>query len=189
MQQKKQQLILVGNKPPGKKSLSKKIDAFDFVVRINRMNYLGVSGFKIDAVFFEANWQMNHIYKGGEHVGEIKRVPKIFMRHHWYSVFADWDKYLTKEQYQNIEIINESYANEATRVENTTNAIRVLAHLLNTGWKNRYDIWITCLDVEHRAYLIENDPIWEYHQGAGLAEQEYLEEQLKLKKIFRLSDD
>jgi hypothetical protein len=185
----KQSLILVGNKPPRKKSLSKKIDAFDFVIRVNRMNYLGVAGNKIDGAFYEPNWQMSHIYKGGEHKDEIRRIQKIFMRKHWYNSFYDWDNYLTEEQYNNIEIINESYANEGTKVENPTNAIKVLAHLLNTDWKNKYDIWITCLDVEHRAYLIENDPIWEFHKGAGLAEQEYLTQQIKLKTIFRLNDE
>jgi hypothetical protein len=182
-------LILVGNKPPKKKLLPKKIDAFDFVVRINRMNYLGLAGNKIDGAFYEANWQMSHIYKGGEHTSEIKRINKIFMRRHWYNCFTDWHQYLSQEQYNNIEIINESYANEATKFENTTNAIKVLAHLLNTHWKEEYEIYITCLDVEHRSYLIDNDPIWDFHKGAGVPEQEFLEEQLKRKNIFRLHDN
>ena len=185
----KQSLILVGNKPPKKKSLAKKIDAFDFVVRVNRMNYLGPAGNRKDGIFYEANWQMGHIYKGGEHRDEIKRVKKIFMRQHWYDTFSNWQLYLTEQQYREIEVINESYANEGTKFENTTNAIKMLAHLLNTHWKQEYDIWITCLDVEHRAYLIDNDPIWDYHKGAGMPEQEYLEEQLKCKNIFRLHDD
>jgi len=185
----KKSLILVGNKPPKKKNLARKIDAFDFVVRINRMNYLGLSGFKIDAAFYEANWQMNHIYKGGEHKDEIRRVKKIFMRRQWYSCFHDWPQYLTSEQYDEIEIINESYAQEATKVENTNNSIKVLAHLLNSYWKEEYNIWITCLDVEKRAYLIDNDPIWAFHKGAGMPEQEYLLEQLRNKKIFRLHDE
>lgn len=185
----KQSLILVGNKPPKKKSMAKKIDAFDFVIRVNRMNYLGLAGNKIDGAFYEANWQMNHIYKGGEHKDEIKRIKKIFMRRHWYEGFNDWQQFLTPEQHDDIEIINESYANEGTKVENTTSAIKVLAHLINTHWKKEYNIWITCLDVERRAWLLENDPIWEYHKGAGEAEQEYLEEQLKNKIISRLHDD
>lgn len=185
----KQTLILVGNKPPKKKSLARKIDAFDFVIRINRMNYLGTAGRRIDGLFYEANWQMSHIYKGGEHTNEIKKVNKIFMRRHWYDSFNDWRQFLSLQQYSNIEIINESYANEGTMVENTTSAIKVLAHLLNTDWKRKYNIWITCLDVEHRAWLLENDPIWEYHKGAGQAEQEYLQEQLKNKNINRLHDD
>ena len=185
----KRSLILVGNKPPGKKSLAKKIDAFDFVVRINRMNYLGPAGNKIDGAFYEANWQMNNIYKGGEHKDEIKRVNKIFMRRHWYNAFDTWRQYLSLEQYNEIEIINESFANEATKFEKPTNAINILAHLLNSDWKEKFEIWITCLDVEHRAYLIDNDPIWDFHKGGGIPEQEYLEEQLKRKNIFRLHDN
>ena len=186
---KKKSLILVGNKPPEKKSLAKKIDAFDFVVRVNRMNYLGPAGNKIDGAFYEANWQMGHIYKGGEHKKEIKRVKKKFMRRHWHNSFDNWQEYLTPEQYREIEIINESYANEGTMVENTTSAVKVLAHLINTDWKEQYDLWITCLDIEHRAWLLENDPIWDFHKGAGEAEQEYLMEQLKRKNIHRLNDD
>lgn len=185
----KKSLILVGNKRPKKKSLANKVDAFDFVVRINRMNYLGSAGNRIDGAFYEANWQMNHIYRGGEHRDEIKRVKKIFMRRQWYDIFNDWHQYLTPEQYNNIEIINESYAEEATLVDNTNNAIKVLSHLLNTHWKHDYDIWITCLDVEKRAYLIDNDPIWEFHKGAGVPEQEYLLKLLKTKKLFRLHEE
>ena len=185
----KKSLILVGNKPPKKKSLAKKIDAFDFVVRVNRMNYLGPAGNKIDGALYEANLQMNNIYRGGEHKEEIKRVKKIFMRKHLYETFFTWPQYLTKEQYNEIENINESYAVEGTLFEKTTTSIVVLAHLLNTHWKEKYDIWITCLDVENRAWLIDNDPIWDYHKGAGVPEQEYLQEQLKKKNIFRLHDD
>ena len=65
----------------------------------------------------------------------------------------------------------------------------VLASVLYTPRKEKYDIWITCLDVENRAWLIDNDPIWDYHKGAGVPEQEYLQEQLKKKNIFRLHDD
>lgn len=185
----KKSLILVGNKPPRRKKIAKQIDSFDFVLRINRMNYLGLTGNRIDGAFYEVNWQMNNIYKGGEHYLEIKRVPKIFMRRHWYNAFHNWDEYLTRTQYENIEIINESFASEATCCDNTTNAIRVLAHLLNTQWKENYDIYITCLDVEHRAYLIDNNPIWEAHHGAGEPEQEFLESLLKNKQIFRLNDN
>jgi len=184
----KKNLILVGNKPPKKKSLSRKIDAFDFVVRVNRMNYLGKAGNRIDGAFYEINWQMNHIYKGGEHKTELKGISKFFMRSHWYHSFTNWAEYISETQYKNIEIINESYANEGTLVENTTSAIKVLAHLLNTKWNDEYNIWITCLDVEHRAWLLENNPIWEYHIGAGKAEQDYLQKLLKEKKIIRLYD-
>jgi hypothetical protein len=184
----KRNLILVGNKPPKKKSLSRKVDAFDYIIRINRMNYIGPAGYRIDGAFYEINWQMEHIYKGGEHTDKIKFIKKIFMRKHWYDTFSNWHDYLSEEQYQNIEIVNESFANEGTMVENTTSAIKMLAHLLNTDWEKKYNIWITCLDVEHRAWLLEKDPIWEYHIGAGQAEQDYLKKLIKEKKIFRLHD-
>lgn len=36
----KKKLILVGNKPPTRKHLAEEIASFDYVMRVNRMNYL-----------------------------------------------------------------------------------------------------------------------------------------------------
>lgn len=186
----KQRLILVGNKPPKRKNLAQIIDSFDFVVRINRMNYLGKAGNKTDGIFYEANWQFNNIYKGGEHKDQLKEIGKIFMRERWHeSFFSEWHRYISREQYEHIEVINEYHAVEATKFERLTTSILMLGHLVNEDWKEKYDIHITCLDVENRAYLIDNDPNWDYHKGAGVPEQEYLMELLKQKKISRLHDD
>jgi len=37
----KKKLVFVGNKPPIRETLANEIDLFDYVMRINRMNYLG----------------------------------------------------------------------------------------------------------------------------------------------------
>lgn len=182
-------LILVGNKPPRKKSMAKEIDSFDYIIRVNRMNYLGSAGSKIDGVFFEPNLQMTQVFNGGPNKHEIKRAAKIFMRRKYYDNFSTSNfDYVTQDQYNNVELINESYAIEATKFERLTSSIKLLGHLLNSNWKEDYKIYITCLDIENRAYLIDNDATWAYHKGAGIPEQKYLEEQLQLRNIFRLED-
>jgi hypothetical protein len=65
----------------------------------------------------------------------------------------------------------------------------LLGYLLNSHWSEEYDIYITCLDVENRALLIDNFPIWNWHKGAGLYEQRFLLDKLKNKQIFRLEDE
>lgn len=183
-------LILVGNKPPVKRSLAKKIDSFDYVIRVNRMNYLGPAGLKIDGLFFEPSWQWNVAYQGGPHRDKVKTASQIFMREKYYDSFDEASfEYITRKQYEHIELVNESFAIEATKFERLTSSIKLLGHLLNSDWKERYTIYITCLDIESRAYLIDHDPIWRNHQGAGYPEQEYLKQQLKLKNIHHLAED
>lgn len=46
----KKTLILVGNKPPYRIGLHTLIDSFDYVLRIGRMNNLGVAGRKINGI-------------------------------------------------------------------------------------------------------------------------------------------
>lgn len=183
-------LILVGNKPPQIKNLAKKIDSFDHVIRVNRMNYLGQTGSKIDGVFFEPNLQMTRVFNGGRFKQEIKKASTIFMREKYHQRFQEsYLEYITQDQYNNVELINESYAIEAAKFERLTSSVKLLGHLLNSSWKQEYVIYITCLDVENRAYLIDNDLTWTHHKGAGIPEQEYLEKQLRMKNIFRLADD
>lgn len=186
---RKPNLILVGNKPPVKRKLASIIDSFDFVVRVNRMNYLGPAGTKTDGVFYEPNWQLNNVYHGGENKDELSKINQLFMREHWYNAFNNWSDYISQEQYDTIEVINESYAIEAAKYEKLTSSIKVLGHLLNSHWNEKYNIHITCLDIENRAYLLDNEPTWIYHKGGGKAEQEYLINQIKLKNIIRIHEE
>lgn len=185
----KKKLIVVGNKPPKKEGISEEIDSFDYVLRINRMNYLGASGNKIDGLFLEANEEFKYKYNGGLNKHRIKEAGKIFMRKMWYERFTDWNLYLAPYQYNKIEIIDESFVIKETGFQRLTSAILVIGYLLNSIWKKNYQIYITCLDVEKRAETLNNDPTWNWHRGSGEPEQEYLLKQIKLNNLIRLNDE
>ncbi|GIM53152.1 hypothetical protein CAPN004_21820 [Capnocytophaga cynodegmi] len=187
----KKQLILVGNKPPSRKYLSKEINSFDYVMRVNRMNYLEETAKnRLDGLFLEANVVFKNIYKGGEYRTQIKQMKHILMHKDWYEKFDEWQDYLTQEQYDNIELINPDYALKDIGFERPTSAVRLLAHLLNDKkWKDVYDISITCLDIENRKKLIDNHPNWRYHQGGGIFEENYLKNLLVTNQIRRILDE
>ena len=186
---KKKKLILVGNKPPRKNGLSKEIDSFDFVLRVNRMNFLGIAGSRIDGLYLEASPVFTHQYEGGENKNKIGGAGRIFMRRHWYMHFDTWARYLTPAQYANIEVIDESSTIRETGFRRLTSSIMLLGHLLHSQWVQNYHIYITCLDVEHRARIVDNDRTWDWHKGAGEVEQEYLLNHIQSASITRLPDE
>ena len=176
----KKKLILIGNKPPFRKDLASEIQSFDYVMRVNRMNYLEQTAVnRLDGLFLEANEVFKYICEGGEHKDKIKQMKNILMHKDWYDKFDEWNEYLTEEQFKNIELINPNHG------------LREIgfAHLLNEEeWRDEYDISITCLDIENRAFLIDNQPNWDYHKGGGIFEQIYLIRLLKSGQIQRVLD-
>ena len=185
----KKTLILVGNKPPYRIGLHTLIDSFDYVLRIGRMNNLGVAGRKINGIYIEANNVFKYIFHGGENKDEIKKAQNIFMHKYWYEHFREWDAFLTKRQYESVEIINDEDAIKAIGFERPTSAVLMLAYLLNSRWKEHYDIHITCLDVEGRAELIDHSPYWNWHKGAGTYEENYLKKLIDHGIITRVRDE
>ena len=88
-----------------------------------------------------------------------------------------------------LELINPNHGLREIGFERPTSAVRLLAHLLNEEeWRDEYDISITCLDIENRAFLIDNQPNWDYHKGGGIFEQIYLIRLLKSGQIQRVLD-
>jgi hypothetical protein len=185
----KKKLVFVGNKPPMRDGLGKEIDSFDYVIRINRMNYLGYAGNRIDGLCLEANDHFKYLCKGGENKKYIKKAGQVFIRPKWYEKFLNWNDYLTREQFKNIIVFEDQFAIKETSFERLTTSILFIGYLLNSHWKDEYDIYITCLDIEKRSRLIDNHPNWEYHKGAGLYEQEFLMSKINSKQIFRLEDE
>lgn len=185
----KRNLIVVGNKPPLIKGLNQIIDSFDFVLRISRMNYLGEAGEKIDGIYLEANDIFKYEFKGGENKEALQQANKIFMHQHWYDRFDEWDQFLTIEQYEDIEIVNHKLATEAIQFERPTSPLLILAHILNSHWRDKYNIHITCLDVENRVNLIDNNQWWNYHKGGGVYEKRYLTELINGNIIIRVPDE
>lgn len=185
----KKRLVFVGNKPPMRDGIGKEIDSFDYVMRINRMNYLGYAGNRIDGLCLEANDHFKYLCKGGENKEHIKKAGQVFIRPKWYDNFLNWNDYITKEQFNNIIVFDDKFAINETGFERLTTSILFIGYLLNSHWKDEYDIYITCLDIEKRARLIDNYPNWDYHKGAGLYEQKFLMSKIKSKEIFRLEDE
>ncbi len=111
------------------------------------------------------------------------------MHQYWYGQFKEWELYLTKQQYDSVEIINHEAAIRDIGFERPTSAVLILAYLLNSQWKDYYDIHITCLDVESRAELIDNNPLWSYHNGAGIFEENYLKNLINHGIITRIKDE
>lgn len=185
----KKKLILVGNKPTYRSGLHAIVDSFDYVLRISRMNNLGDTGNRINGIYLEANNVFKHILKGGENKDEIKRARHIFMNSYWYDSFQEWEDYLTVEQYRSVEIINYKAAIEAIGFERPTSAVLMLAYLLNSSWKDEYQIHVTGLDIENRAGLIDNNSLWSYHDGAGVFEENYLKTMIANGTITRIKDE
>ncbi|MBL1408201.1 hypothetical protein [Sphingobacterium faecale] len=187
---KKKNLIVVGNKPPTKHKLdlSKKIDSFDYVVRINKMNYYGETGTKIDGYFLEANSDFKYFHKGGPYKELIKHANQIFMRQYWYDNFQDWADFLLPAQYTSVEIINESYAMKDTGFERLTSVIKLIGYLVNSHWSELYTIHFTGLDLEWRDFIIDHNIGFEYHCGAGKLEKKYLKQLIKKEKIIQIKE-
>lgn len=189
MERMKKRLILVGNKPAYRTGLRTIVDSFDYVLRISRMNNLGAAGNRIDGIYLEANDVFKYVFKGGENKNAIKRARNIFMHRYWYEHFQEWETYLTKQQYDSVEIINHEAAIKDIGFERPTSAVLMLAYLLNSSWKDKFHIHITCLDVENRTELIDNNPLWNYHNGTGRIEEDYLKKLIQNGAITRIEDE
>lgn len=185
----KKRLILVGNKPVYRTGLHTIVDSFDYVLRISRMNNLGNTGYRIDGIYLEAKNVFKNVFKGGENKDEIKRAKNIFMHRFWYERFQERELYLTDQQYDIIEIIDHETAIKDIGFERPTSAVLMLAYLLNSSWKDRFHIHITGLDIENRAELIDRNPLWSYHNGAGIFEEKYLKELIANGLITRIKDE
>lgn len=185
----KKRLIVVGNKPPKRAGLAAAIDSFDFVLRVNRMNHLGPTGSRIDGLFLEANEEFKERYRGGANKMRTKDAGMLLMRRIWYTRFDTWSEYITPIQYNRIEVIDDNPAIRETGFRRLTSSILLLGYLLHSKWSEDYHIHITCLDIENRAMVLDNDPTWRHHQGAGAIEQAYLLKQISTNRITRLNDE
>lgn len=181
-------LILVGNKIPYKNNLAGMVDSFDYVIRISRMNNFGKTGHKTDGLYIEANHQYKYVFEGGEYKNEIRNVNSIFMRKYWHDKFNEWPSYMTRQQYDTIELINEDKAVKDIGFERPTSAMLMLSHLINSSWIDNYKIYFTCMDVENRSKLINNNPLWAYHNGGGEFEEFYLKSLIDDGVITRIKD-
>lgn len=166
----KKKLVVVGNKPISYPL----VDTFDYVIRINRMTNYGDTGYRTDGLYLEANDVFKSIYTGKMLKERISEDTHIFMHPDWHKKFEEWPDFLSVQQYALTELVD--YATICTLINcsNPTSGVTLLAHLLSTDWVEEYDIHIVGFELQNRVEMIDKDPYWSWHHGAGVAELSYL---------------
>lgn len=166
----KKKLVVVGNQDIACSS----IDTFDYVIRINRMTNYCNTGYRTDGLFLEANSIFKNIYTGEKLKEKITENTHIFMNPNWHKKFDEWSDYLSIQQYALTELINYETICSLVGCSNPTSGVALLSHLLSTDWSQEYDIHIVGFELQNRVEMIETDPYWDWHRGAGAAELSFL---------------
>lgn len=183
-------LVLIGNKPIST-DISSIIDSFDFVIRVNRMNNIPNTGYKINGYYLSMNDRFKFIYNGGEHKDLIKEASIIITKDRFLKDTEHIFDYITEAQYKSAETIDYENAKQNIGARFPTSTICCLNHLLTTHWNNDYEIWITGIDIDGRGDMFFNNREWRCteHQFAGYDEEIYLKNLIKENKIKVLSYD
>lgn len=181
-------LLLIGNGPIPI-DISDEVNKFDYVFRINRMTNFKTTGNRIDGVFIGAYHDFKHIYKGGEFKEYFKTAKQVFLTLPLKLQFWEWKNYLTKEQWDNVKLINfkDNYKNIGTPHPTTTICVlNVLTSL--PEWYENYEIWIAGITVNGRKELMTAGEPWANtsHKFDGEKEETFLKNLLKDNKIKRL---
>lgn len=182
---KKKELILVGNKPFLTDDLAEEIDSYDFVVRVNRMNNLYLSGSKIDGYYLGMWKDFRDVWHGGQFKERIKDAKKIFAPKEVYRNTKFIFDYITKEQYDSIEVINITESRKGTSVPYPTSTISTLWYLLNSNWNEQYNISLTGVDIDGRGEMFLREEEWNTttHGNCGYDEERYLRNLVETKQI------
>lgn len=181
----KKKLIVVGNKDV----YSPLVDTFDYVIRINRMTNYGNTGHRTDGLYLEANNIFKRIYTGERLRERINESTHIFMNSNWHRKFEEWTSYLSTHQYALAELIDYEAVCSLVACPNPTSGVALLAHLLSTSWAEEYDIYIIGFELQNRIEMIEKDPYWGWHHGAGAAESAYLTDCINSGKLRELTPE
>ena len=172
----KKRLILIGNKPFSSDTLCDEIDSYDFIVRVNRMNNLYKAGTRVDGYYLGMWRDFRDIWHGGEHRDRIKDAKVVFACPIIYRTTEYIFDYITREQYDNIELIDINASRKGIGTMYPTSTISVLYHLLNSHWADEYDITLTGVDIEGRGDMFRSDMEWNTttHVMSGDDEEKYL---------------
>lgn len=186
----KKKLLLIGNAPIPI-DVSKQVNEFDYILRINRMNNLHNTGGRIDGVFIAAYDEWRNVFHGGENKNYYKQAKDIWMTPEIRNQFYDWKEYLTEEQWKKPKII--SFANNADfdhcNCTILTTTVRVLDVIVNAkGITDEYEIWIAGVTIEGRGKMFEEDSAWKNneHRWFGHAEERYLKKLVLEGRVKRL---
>lgn len=184
----KKRLLLIGNGPIPL-DISDKVNEFDYVLRINRMTNLTNTGKRIDGVFIGAYKDFRTIYKGGEFREYFKTAKQIFLTNNIQKKFDNWSEFLTKDQWDNVKIMDFKYNLEKVGTTHPTTTICVLNVLTSfPEWYDNYEIWICGITVEGREQLMSKGTPWAKtgHRFDGKKEEDFLKKLLDEGKINRL---
>lgn len=179
-----QRLILIGNKPLRENHLW--IDTeYDKIFRINKMDNLGNSGERIDALYLGAYPDFTAA-KGGKHRARYREARSICMLPIPHRFFWDWSDYITREQFERIQLIDFTEARCFFKAA-TTSTINILWLLLNGKFAEfkDYEITLAGVDVEGRAELLRTGEPWRdnEHSKAGATEERWLKELISTGRI------
>lgn len=187
----KKKLLLIGNGPIDV-DISEKVSEFDYVLRINRMtNYATTKG-KTDGLFIGAYHDYKYIYKGGEYKSHIKDIKDIYLTENLKNNFDNWGDFLTREQWENVKIMDFGSNMKNIGIPFPTTTICVLNVLTSKPeWYKNYDIWVCGITVNGRGKLMLNGKPWmkTNHRFEGDKEEEFLKKLLLENKIKRLIPD
>lgn len=182
----KKRIILVGNKLIDK-NISDKIEQFDIIVRLNRMNNFGMTGKRTDILLVDANTQFFQLiqspfqkYRTAKKLW-INQPPfngKILCKLLRYGIFS-------VQQIKESEKVNTWKYREKSGYFFTN--FFILTQMLIEKFKDTYDIWIVGIDINGRGKLLSLDPKWKGgHDTAGMEEERILTELINDKKIHLL---
>lgn len=188
-------LIIVGNKVIDK-DISKEVESFDMIVRLNRMNNWGNTGTRTDLllvdphkVFFKLLTQPYEKYKSAKQIllntAHIGGVGKLLSKN-----------IVTLHQIKNairINIVNEKKAMQHIITKNGQNYINfsnffVIVNYCIKTYSPEYQIWITGVDIKGRGEMFKTNNIWaNIHGQAGDYEESILSKWLAEEKIHFLN--
>lgn len=173
-------LIIVGNKVIDK-DISKEVESFDMIVRLNRMNNWGKTGTRTDYLLVDPH---KNFFKLLEPPFEkYQTAENLIINKNFYNKNSITEMLklnlfsitkLSKATKLNLQeysknILND-YPNKNMRL---TNFFIFLKYIIE-HYHDRYEIWFTGVDVEHRCDYIKTDPGLDGHRDAANYEQDEL---------------
>ena len=188
--EKKKKFLLLGNAPIPV-DISDKVNSFNYVLRVNRMNNLNNTGNRIDGVFVAAYHTWREVYKGGENKDYYKQAKQLWITPELKNNFPDWNKYFTQEQWERPVIISFNSNSEPGHIPFpiVTTTIRILDVLISSpNIINNFEIWIAGITIEGRGKMFQVDEAWSTteHRYLGYAEERYLKKLVEENKVKRL---
>lgn len=177
----RKKLLVIGNKKP-REDKSDIIDSFDYVIRINTMNYIktGLIGTKTSDIFFELGNMVDSDFEINRDIFE--KCKKIWLTWWtWENLYNKnlWNKYFSKEQFWNARILN-----KMNSYDKPSSGLIIIRYLLsNPLFYDEYDFYIHGITTHNRRLILENTK-YKWHNLKK--EEEELNECIKNGKLIEV---